>query len=607
MNTFPLVRTKWSNEHVMAALFFVLILYHLPQWIENPVNIIYFVVSVIVGLSLDAIVNYYRYHRLWCSVSAAVTSAIINLLTAKIPLWGKLLGIVVALIIGKHIWGGTGKNLVNPAMVGLLVVLMLFDLPYPVFPATNLLIPAIMLSIPFLMIRPAASIGFLFGMSVILSVRQELSIEGLMVNGAFFFGFVVLTDPVTVTGKRTVGYRLGFLAGFAVLFIKQGLLTTVVIILAVNLVSALLDYMLKGSVHQLKSKLRIPKQFPYDNDMMIDLTGDRKVHSEDERSVSDQSINDRVDTADLQSEDILNRIKSSELYGMGGAAFSTEQKIRTVLTVESEKYLIINGVECDPGLIHDYWLQRNKSYEIQMGIEFLCRCVGFKSIHLAVKEKEGLIYKEDIQLHQVPDCYPVGAEKLLISEILHKKFTSDQIPAECGILVLNVQTVYAISEAVRFDKKVDTRYLTVANLKTKSAHVVKVKLGSKVQEVMEAIYPGAVNIFVGGGLMQSYPADDDMVVDKRVNFIATGGFPKYKESPQCSRCGMCSLHCPVGLQVNCIADLVDQNKLQEAKKYHADQCIGCGSCSYSCLAGRNLASRVRRAKDVINASSCEFI
>jgi Na+-translocating ferredoxin:NAD+ oxidoreductase RnfC subunit len=51
--------------------------------------------------------------------------------------------------------------------------------------------------------------------------------------------------------------------------------------------------------------------------------------------------------------------------------------------------------------------------------------------------------------------------------------------------------------------------------------------------------------------------------------------------------------------VNRIANLVDQGKLKEAATLNAKQCIGCASCSYSCLAGRNLAAKVKLAKDYI--------
>ena len=103
--------------------------------------------------------------------------------------------------------------------------------------------------------------------------------------------------------------------------------------------------------------------------------------------------------------------------------------------------------------------------------------------------------------------------------------------------------------------------------------------------------------------MQSFYVQEDAVIDKSVNFIATADYPKFKESPQCSQCGECISNCPAGLRVNKIAELVDRGRMNEAFRYHPEECIGCGSCSYSCLAGRNLASRVQAAKEKLRATN----
>jgi Na+-translocating ferredoxin:NAD+ oxidoreductase RnfC subunit len=307
---------------------------------------------------------------------------------------------------------------------------------------------------------------------------------------------------------------------------------------------------------------------------------------------------EKKETEQLSVDFILERIRTNKVFGMGGAAFPTYQKLMTTIEAkEKDKILIINGAECDPGLIHDAWLMRNHSEEIQKGVMLLHTCMMFQSIYLAVKDREGLNYSEPIYVHQVPNSYPIGAEKILIEEVLKQNINYNEIPAVSGILVLNVQTVYSIYQAVILNKAVDTRFLTVANLKEKSAKVVKVKLGIKIQEVMEAVYPGIINIFVGGGIMQAHLAEEEDIVDNHVNFLATGMFPSYKESPQCSKCGECNRNCPSGLKVNLIADLVDQGRINQVEKFHVIKCIGCGSCSYSCLAGRDMASKVRAAKE----------
>ena len=615
MKAFPLIRIKWSNEHSMAAVFFVLILYHLPVWRDNPVGIFRFLLLVTEGLLLDIVGSILRYKRVWCCVSAAVTAAMVSLLTQGVPLWGQLLGVAIALLLGKHVWGGTGKNIVNPAMIGLLPILLFFDVPYPFFLPSLLLLPAIILGLLFLKVRPFSGIGFMVGMIVALFFIKELTALNLISYGVFFWGCLVLTDPVTVLPHPVGGLALGFMAGFVALFYNQSPIYIVIVILAINLLTEVISKDINNNPIVAKARMKSPKIVPYNGNSteIIDLTSEKDItgkkditgekdlnREKDLPSKKDYCTENKNNSSLLSVESILNRIKANEVYGMGGAAFSTYRKLMTVLEAkENDKHLIINGVECDPGLIHDYWLLRNRSEEIQKGIDLLCKCVDFQSVHLTAKDIEGLNYSNTISISQIPDLYPMGAERILIDKVLDKKIASDQIPAVSGILVLNVQTVHAIYQAVYQNKMADTRFLTVANLKNKTAHVVKVKLGMKIKEVMDAVYPGIINIFVGGGIMQGYLSEEGAVVDPSINFIAAGTFPNYKESPQCSKCGICSENCPSSLGVNLIADLVDQGKIKDTEKYRVNECIECGSCSYSCLAGRNLLLRVKAAKEAM--------
>ena len=85
MNTYPLIRTKWSNEHIMAAVFLAVTVYHIPAGRANPAELTAFLLLVLTGLLVDAVCNLLRYRRIWCSVSAAVTAGIISVLTVGIP------------------------------------------------------------------------------------------------------------------------------------------------------------------------------------------------------------------------------------------------------------------------------------------------------------------------------------------------------------------------------------------------------------------------------------------------------------------------------------------------------------------------------------------
>lgn len=585
MVSFPLIRVKWSNEHFMTGVFIALFLYLLPQWIKNPLGIVNFLVLLGSGLLIDLLVNFFRYQRPVCAVSAAVTAVLLDVLTPGISLGMKLLGVLVALLIGKHLFGGTGKNVFNPAITGLLFLSFLVPLKFPPFLVSVLLIPAFLFSIPFAKFRPFAASGFIVGMLTSLLLYQGLTLANLTAYGVIFWGCLVITDPVTITSHPLIGLLLSFLIGFIPIYYFDSMTALTLGILIANLVSFLIDRFYPLS--PIRSKLSFPQQkivpCAKPEKLVIDLTGEEPIKI--------------APVVDLSKDEILKRVQANQVFGFGGAAFPTYAKLQAVMESAAEKkHLIVNGVECDPGLIHDQWLLSEFSQEIYQGIQLLGQCIPFASVTIAAQKVDGLDYPPDIKLFQVADLYPLGAEKILIKELWQKEISEQTITAAAGILVLNVQTVFSIYRAAYLNQPADSRYLTVADLKEKIAQIVRVKLGSNIYEVMQKVFPSFGTVFCGGGLMQAHIAGDEEIIDQTVNFLAVGDIPRYKESIICSRCGFCEIYCPVGIRVRKIAQSVDEGKLPQVVKMAAEKCLNCGSCSFICLAGRNLSSRLKKAK-----------
>jgi electron transport complex protein RnfD len=94
--------------------------------------------------------------------SGAVTGVILGLtLPPGLPLWMAFLGGVVAIGLGKLVWGGLGQNLYNPALVGRAFLQAAFPVAIttwapPVAPGEWLTIRASHLALPFLQARPDA-------------------------------------------------------------------------------------------------------------------------------------------------------------------------------------------------------------------------------------------------------------------------------------------------------------------------------------------------------------------------------------------------------------------------------------------------------------------
>jgi len=582
----------------MAVLFIVLLLYLIPVWLKNPADIQAFMLSLAVALILDTASGFLRYKRFVCSVSAAVTSAVLHVITPGIPLWCRLLGIFFAIVIAKQIWGGTGKNVMNPAILGYLFISFFYPAKYlPVEPSV-LLIPALVLSPQFSVFRPFVSLGYFIGCLAAYLTGDISSWQILLVN-SLFFGCIVLTDPVTVTSMKIAGFIGGFLVGLLPWMTGDPAIAFPLMILVFNIASYLIDDYFNIAQRKLFCPhIRIKKLY-----RETELSG-HPINPADTQDISRQNTSENSDLLleSLTPEIILERIETNGVYGLGGAGFPTADKIRAVISSNSpQKTFIINGAECDPGLVHDKWLLRNKSEDIYKGICAISRCIGFSEIILAAKDTDGLSFPENIKIKRVGDYYPVGFEKTLIKCVLKKKIPVDFMPAKLGILVLNVQTVLAVYEAVFLNRKVDEKYVTCANLKTGIANVIRVKNGSRIIDIAETIFPGGYPVFAGGGLMQAHMIEPDETVGRNTNFIAVSEMPRYKESPFCSNCNICTLICPQGLIVKRIAELMDQGKHDKVNKYRPENCIKCGLCSYVSLCGKNLSARVWEAKQKAEA------
>lgn len=87
----------------------------------------------------------------------------------------------------------------------------------------------------------------------------------------------------------------------------------------------------------------------------------------------------------------------------------------------------------------------------------------------------------------MPCRYPMGEERILIKTLLGLEIKNSEIPAEKGILVLNVQTVFSVYMAVVKNEQQKKRYITVADIDTGNARIAKVNMGQDLVEVVRNI------------------------------------------------------------------------------------------------------------------------
>lgn len=303
------------------------------------------------------------------------------------------------------------------------------------------------------------------------------------------------------------------------------------------------------------------------------------------------------ETGEISRDKLIAVCREHKLCGRSGDGFLTADKLNKYN--KSKGILLINAVECDPGLVHDAWLYRNEMSMVKKGVAILNKCYNFKRILLTTKEP--IIYDDsNIEYIKVKDRFPMGYEKFIIKTILGIDIEKNEYPSDKGILVLNIQTIIAIAEM--FSKKIqsESRYLTVADVNNGKAVTVKAQIGMRIQDVYNKASVKLNNgkkgkIYTGTGAFGCHAISDDECVSEETNYIALGDMPDYDKSKNCVGCGGCSRNCPMGVKVSKIIQYVEKNGREDASKcaqFNPQQCIGCGVCTYVCKAGKDTRSIV---------------
>ncbi len=339
--------------------------------------------------------------------------------------------------------------------------------------------------------------------------------------------------------------------------------------------------------------------------LAIKIKNDRRFEKEfEERDLSE--------IESLTNEDILKIIKDAGIVGMGGAAFPTHIKLSPPPNKKIE-YLIINGAECEPFLTCDYRLMLEESENIVKGIEILKKLLNPQKIFIgiednkieAAKELDKFIKARNLsnltEIVILKTKYPQGSEKHLIKAITGREVPSGGLPFDVGSIVQNVQTVFAIKEAIYDGKPLIERVITVSGSGVKEKKNLKVKIGTNAEDIIKYCggFEGDIKKIIFGGPMMGFSSYTlNIPITKGTSGIllfTEKEIKDYEEYP-CIRCGRCADACPMYLMPMLIDAYSRIEDFLKAKFYGALDCIECGACAYVCPSKRHLVQSIRFAK-----------
>ena len=361
-------------------------------------------------------------------------------------------------------------------------------------------------------------------------------------------------------------------------------------------------------------------------DTAVDATGYRKpviiinVEGDEWEETIDRSdkLELVADHPELTPEEIVERVKTAGVTGMGGAGFPTFIKLTPPPTAKAE-CVIINAVECEPYITSDYRLMIEHPDEILVGLELLMKAakvttgyIGIetnkpKAIELLQQKCAAKFASSDYTVEVVPlkQRYPQGGEKQLVDAVIRRQVPAPPaIPVNVGAIVQNVGTAFAVYEAVMKRKPLFERYTTVTGKQLAHPGNFLVRMGTPMRELIDAcggMPEGDNKLLAGGPMMGKALTTEDVPVCKGTNSVTilSGNDAHRQKAQPCIRCAKCVGACPMGLEPFLLATLSDNKLWERAEAEDIVSCIECGSCQFTCPAHRPLLDNIRQGKQTV--------
>ena len=254
----PHIRSKSSTQRVMLDVIIAL----MPALIASIIIFGFTALAVVAVCVASCVLCEFIWQKLMHQkvtvgdLSAVVTGILLAYnLPVNIPIWQAIIGSIVAIIVVKQLFGGIGKNFVNPAITGRIVMFLAFSssmtswvFPDTVSTATPLAlisngatdqlpsllhmflgyrggclgetcVLALLLGGIYLVVRkvitwhtPVIYIATVFLFTLILGQQPVYQImSGGLMLGAIFMATDYVTTPYTTIGKIIFGLGAGFL------------------------------------------------------------------------------------------------------------------------------------------------------------------------------------------------------------------------------------------------------------------------------------------------------------------------------------------------------------------------------------------------------------
>ena len=317
---------------------------------------------------------------------------------------------------------------------------------------------------------------------------------------------------------------------------------------------------------------------------------------------------------DLDS--LVLAVRESGIVGLGGAGFPTAVKLAGAKSGKITT-LILNGAECEPYITSDTRTMIEHSDLIGQGVDTLLKFIpSIQHVYIGIEKnkpdciasmREAFRDNEKVEVKPLPSLYPQGAEKVLIYNTSGITVEEGKLPADHGVLVMNVSTVAEMTKFLESGMPLVERTLTVDGSAVDTPENITAPIGTPIGDILKFVgveEEKIGKILYGGPMMGVAVCSADEPILKTTNAITvlTEKEARRTEPTACIHCGRCVAACPIHLNPTAFAKALNLNTKEErAERLQNEKvllCMECGCCSFVCPAYSRLAkAQVREFLD----------
>jgi Na+-translocating ferredoxin:NAD+ oxidoreductase subunit C len=286
------------------------------------------------------------------------------------------------------------------------------------------------------------------------------------------------------------------------------------------------------------------------------------------------------------------------------------------------------------------------------GMEILHKIMPKAQVHLAISENKNILQGLDEQINKynwlkiqyLKSKYPQNHEAMLVKTVLGQQFPYGYSSANIGVIVLDVQSVLQVYEAVVEGKPLIERTIALCGSALEKPLHIKARIGTALDDVISSrIKQGiAPRIILNSLLTGAVLNDRSLPVDKNYSqiiaipennnrqflaFMRSGirsdsysrtfmsnFLPIAKktcdtnqngEERPCISCNYCEEVCPVNIIPQILSKYVKRSIVDDTlANLRIYDCIQCGLCSYVCPSKIPLAQHIKEGANMLTKQGC---